>query len=62
MARPLSRALSLLGSAAVALSFGVAQADVTIKEHMAVEGQGIMSMANMSGTTTTAVSGKLAHG
>jgi hypothetical protein len=58
MARPLSRALSLLGSAAVALSFGVAQADVTIKEHMAVEGQGIMSMANMSGTTTTAVSGK----
>jgi hypothetical protein len=37
---------------------GVAQADVTLKERIAVEGQGMMAMANMSGTSTTAVSGK----
>jgi hypothetical protein len=53
------RTLSTFAPAAlVTLSVGVAQADVTIKEHLAVEGQGLMAMANMSGTSTTAVSGK----
>ena len=37
---------------------GVAHADVTMKERIAVEGQGMMAMANMSGTSTVAVSGK----
>lgn len=51
----------ILVSASVAFatfSVGVAQADVTLRERMSVEGQGIMAMANMSGTTTTAISGK----
>ena len=37
---------------------GTAQADVTMQEHLAVEGSGLMAMANMSGTSTTSVSGK----
>ena len=43
------------------LTAGVADADVTMKEHLAVEGQGIMAMANMSGTTTMSISGKRAR-
>ena len=43
------------------LAGGIAQADVTMKEHLAVEGQGIMAMANMSGTTSLSVSGKRAR-
>ena len=48
----------LLAVPAALATVGVAQADVTLKEHLAVEGQGMMAMANMSGTSTTAVSGK----
>jgi hypothetical protein len=57
---PLSaRSFSMLVPAAVVmLAAGAAHADVTMKEHMAVEGQGIMAMANMSGTTSISVSGK----
>ena len=40
---------------------GVAEADVTIKERIAVEGSGLMSMASMSGTSTTSISGKHAR-
>jgi hypothetical protein len=37
--------------------FMAAHADVTIEEKMMVEGAGVMAMANMSGTTTTSISG-----
>jgi hypothetical protein len=40
--------------------FTAAQADVTIEEKMVVEGAGVMAMANMSGTTTTSISGNRA--
>jgi hypothetical protein len=36
----------------------VALADVTIQQHIAVEGVGIMAAGNMSGTTKTAISGE----
>jgi hypothetical protein len=38
----------------------VALADVTIQEQVAVQGSGLMSMAAMSGTVTTSISGKRA--
>jgi hypothetical protein len=57
MARPVFRRM-LFAVPATLATFGVAQADVTLKERIAVEGQGMMSMANMSGTSTTAISGK----
>jgi hypothetical protein len=44
-----------------ALALGAAHADVTVKERIAVEGQGLMAMANMSGTSTTAISGRRAR-
>lgn len=59
---PVAHHVSAAASAALALlGASLAHADVTLKEHMAVEGQGIMSMANMSGTTTVAVSGTRAR-
>jgi hypothetical protein len=49
----------VLGCAVLAGLFNaVAQADVMLEEKLSVEGSGIMSMANMSGTTKTAISGK----
>lgn len=39
----------------------VAEADVTIQEHIVVEGSGLMSVAAMSGTSTTSISGKRAR-
>jgi hypothetical protein len=42
------------------LGMRAALADVTIQEHVAVEGSGLMSMASMSGTLTTSISGKRA--
>lgn len=51
--------LSAVASAvAAALALNIAHADATLRERMSVEGQGIMAFANMSGTTTTQVSGK----
>ena len=55
-----------LASIALAVSAAVccmstAQADVTTQEHMSVSGSGLMSMANMSGTTTTTISGSRAR-
>ena len=44
-----------------AMSMLPAQADVTIQEKMSVEGAGLMAMANMSGTTTTSISGNRAR-
>jgi hypothetical protein len=56
------RRISLLAAASlVTFAAGIAQADVTLREHMAVEGEGLMSFANMSGTSTTSVSGKNAR-
>jgi len=58
----MARLLALSAAAlAAAMSFSVAQADVTVKESLSVQGQGIMAMANMSGTSTTAISGKKAR-
>jgi hypothetical protein len=62
MARPINcRLLAFTAAAAATLAVNVAQADVTLKEHMSVEGQGIMAMANMSGTSTVSISGKRAR-
>ena len=60
MAHLAARRVATLVPAAVfvTLAGGIARADVTMKEHLAVEGQGIMSMANMSGTTTMSIAGK----
>jgi Zn-dependent alcohol dehydrogenase len=53
---------ALLGCAVAAiLSAAAAQADVTIQERMSVNGAGMMKMANMSGTTTTLISGQRAR-
>jgi hypothetical protein len=41
----------------VALTAGVARADITLERTMAVEGVGAMAFGNMSGTTTTTISG-----
>jgi hypothetical protein len=58
----MSRCAVVFTSATLAaLALGVAHADVTVKERIAVEGQGLMAMANMSGTATTAISGKRAR-
>jgi hypothetical protein len=49
-------------SCAVAASFSMAaQADITMQERVSVNGFGLMSMANMSGTTTTSISGDRAR-
>lgn len=48
---------ALLGCAVAAI-LGTAQADVTIQERMTVNGAGMMKMANMSGMTTTKISGQ----
>jgi hypothetical protein len=52
------------GTVFLGLSASIASvtwADVTIQEKTSVEGAGIMRMANMSGTSTTAISGKRAR-
>lgn len=49
---------ALLGCAVAAVLATAAQADVTIEERMSVSGAGMMKMANMSGTTTTVISGQ----
>lgn len=60
--RPGRAAVGLVMATGV-LAFGVdvTRADVTIQEHVVVEGSGIMSMAGMSGTSTTSISGKRAR-
>ncbi len=44
-------------SALLAIATGTAYADVTTQQKMSVEGVGMMAVGNMSGTTTTAISG-----
>jgi hypothetical protein len=51
--------IAAFGSTSFAvLALNVARADVTVQERIAVEGTGLMSMANMSGTSTTSISGQ----
>jgi hypothetical protein len=57
--RSLTRKILLVG--AIAAVVATAQADITTQEHMSVSGAGLMKMANMSGTTTTIISGKRAR-
>lgn len=52
---------ALLGCAVAAILSTAAQADVTIQERMTINGAGLMKMANMSGTTTTIISGQRAR-
>jgi hypothetical protein len=46
---------------AAVLVSAAAQADVTMQESMSLSGAGMMKMANMSGTTTTTISGNKAR-
>ncbi|WP_129781300.1 hypothetical protein [Peristeroidobacter soli] len=52
---------AVLAGALAALLSPAAQADVIITEHMSISGAGMMKMANMSGTTTTSISGQRAR-
>lgn len=54
---PVRAALLALGVATV-LAAQAAHADVTVQRQMSVEGAGAMSVIDMSGTTTTAISGQ----
>jgi hypothetical protein len=59
MYRTLCRAAATLGAAAtLVLVASVAAADVTVENRVAVNGVGIMSAGNMSGTTKTTISGE----
>lgn len=51
----------ILLAVAIAGVLATAQADVTTQERMSVSGAGLMKMANMSGTTTTTISGNRAR-
>jgi hypothetical protein len=50
-----------LGCAVTAVLATAAQADVTMQERLSVNGLGMMKLANMSGTTTTTISGDRAR-
>jgi hypothetical protein len=52
---------ALLSCAIATVLVTAAHADVTIEERMSVSGAGMLKMANMSGTTTTSISGKRAR-
>jgi len=52
---------ALLGCAIAAVLSAAAHADVTMEERMSISGAGMMKMANMSGTTTTMISGQRAR-
>jgi hypothetical protein len=52
---------ALLAGAIAAILTSVVHADVTIEERMSINGAGLMSMANMHGTTTTRISGQRAR-
>src|SRR5690348_1167273 len=51
------RRIRLLGAMILSAAWvGVCEADVTLQERITVEGTGLMSMANMQGTSTTSIS------
>jgi hypothetical protein len=51
----------LLAACVAGLLASAAHADVTMQEQMSLSGSGMMKMANMSGTTTTVISGDRAR-
>ncbi len=51
----------LFGCAVATVVAATVRADVTIEERMSVSGAGMMKMANMSGTTSTRISGQRAR-
>jgi len=53
----LRRAAGAAGAVVLTCIASVALADVTVQQRVSVEGAGIMSAANMSGTTKTSISG-----
>lgn len=55
------RTISLAFGVSLALALGAAHADVKTQERMSVSGNGLMKMANMTGTTTTTISGQRAR-
>lgn len=52
---------AVLAGALAAIVSSAAQSDVIITERMSISGAGLMKMANMSGTTTTSISGQRAR-
>ncbi|MFC4310202.1 hypothetical protein ACFPN2_14010 [Steroidobacter flavus] len=52
---------AVLAGALAAILSTAAQSDVIITERMSISGAGMMKMANMSGTTTTSISGQRAR-
>src|SRR3569833_2388830 len=58
MAAMLGRAARAAGAVVLACAASVALADVTVQQRVSVEGAGMMSAANMSGTTKTTISGE----
>jgi hypothetical protein len=52
---------AVLAGALAAILSSAAHADVIITERMSISGAGMMKMANMSGTTTTSISGQRAR-
>jgi hypothetical protein len=52
---------AVVSGAACMMTMSIAHADITYEERIAVEGAGLMAMANMSGTTTTSISGDRAR-
>ena len=58
MASILRKGTGAAGAVVLACAASVALADVTVQQRISVEGAGLMSAANMSGTTKTAISGE----
>ena len=52
---------AVLAGALAAIVSSAAQSDVIVTERMSISGAGLMKMANMSGTTTTSISGQRAR-
>jgi hypothetical protein len=57
MATMLGKAAGAAGAVVLTCAASVALADVTVQQRISVEGAGMMSAANMSGTTKTIISG-----
>src|SRR3569833_1090613 len=58
MAAMLRKAAGAAGAVVLTCAASVALADVTVQQRVSVEGAGMMSAANMSGTTKTTISGE----
>jgi hypothetical protein len=58
MAGMLRRAAGAAGTVILICTVSVALADVTVQQRVSIEGAGMMSVANMSGTTKTTIAGE----